>query len=122
MNTVKGFTLIELMIVIAILGMLAAIAIPKFIDLSTDAETAAKRGMSGAVKSSHAIAIADLKRFPSVIELASYVKGEDITATVNGVRVAIDGTRYTVPTYSDAACHRLTTAPSDSVQCVGSIP
>jgi MSHA pilin protein MshA len=78
--------------------------------------------MSGAVKSSHAIAIADLKRFPSVIELASYVKGEDITATVNGVRVAIDGTRYTVPTYSDAACHRLTTAPSDSVQCVGSIP
>ncbi|MEZ5542580.1 MAG: type II secretion system protein [Pseudomonadota bacterium] len=122
MNKARGFTLIELVIVIAILGVLAAIAIPKFVDLSSDAETAAKRGMSGAVKSSHAIAIADLKRFPTVTELATYVNGEGIAAAAGGVQVAIDGTNYTVPTYTDAACNTATTAVGNTVQCVGSIP
>ena len=125
MSKVKGFTLIELVIVIAILGVLSAIAIPKFIDLSTDAEDAAKRGMSGAVKSAHAIAIADLKTFPTVSELGNYVNGEGVVARADdtGIDVDIDGTTYTVPTYRDASCATATAAaPNDVVQCVGSIP
>ena len=122
MNKVKGFTLIELVIVIAILGILSAIAIPKFIDLSSDALDASKKGMSGAVKSSHAIAIADLKRFPTVTELGTYVNGEGVVAATTGIQVDIDGTNYVVPTYSDTTCATQTVAAGNSVQCVGSIP
>jgi len=51
----KGFTLIELIVVIIILGILSAVALPKFIDLTNEALDASVQGVAGAVASGAAI-------------------------------------------------------------------
>lgn len=53
-NQLQGFTLIELVIVIAIIGILSAVAIPKFINLSSTAQTAATNAVAGALASGNA--------------------------------------------------------------------
>lgn len=86
----KGFTLIELIIVIVILGILAAYAIPKYMNVDKEARIAVVKGLKGSIHAAadmvHAIAIA---------------KGATTTVDINpGTTVTITGDRY--PT-ADAA-------------------
>ena len=51
----KGFTLIELVVVIIILGILSVVAAPKFIDLKGDAHKATVEAMAGAIDSTNSL-------------------------------------------------------------------
>lgn len=61
----KGFTIIELVVVIVILGILAAVAFPKFQDLSGDARQAVVNGAAAALKSAAVITYAKNQGAPA---------------------------------------------------------
>lgn len=125
MNKQTGFTLIELVMVIVIIGILAAMAVPRFYDASTNATNAAKQGTEGAVRSAQAIAVAEFRRVPTLTELAARVTSDGTAATVaadgSGVQVTINGSNYIVQTFQNDDCTGATTAGANSVRCVGNI-
>ena len=121
MNKHAGFTLIELVAVLVILALLGAMAVPRFVDVSGQALTAAQNGSVAAVRSGHAMAIADLRRLPTVSELSTYVGGQNVSAVGTGIQVQINGTNYTVLTYTDTTCNSATANTTDPVGCIGNI-
>lgn len=98
-NKQAGFTLIELVVVIVILGILAATALPKFVDLSGEAKTAAVQGVAGGVSSAAAVNYA-------AYAASNGTKGFNVTDSTtnqcsftqinNYMQTPIDSAKYTI--------------------------
>jgi MSHA pilin protein MshA len=117
----KGFTLVEIILIIVILGVLASVAIPKYVDFRNQSRDAAAKGILGSLRSANNLVYQDriLRNTQSTYNIATVIS----SANLSGVSSVTSATRLTVTISGSTYVYRLnpdsgrapTTLPTVSV-------
>lgn len=111
MKQQQGFTIIELIVVIVVLGILAATAIPRFANIGTEARIASIRGVEGSMLSAK-----------EIVRAKWYAAGSSTQATVtsaDGTSIAVQTTPANLAGYPTAAGMASALSVSGNITCNG---
>lgn len=109
MKQQAGFTIIELIVVIALLGILGAVALPRFINVTEDAHRASVQGTAGAFASAVA-----LVRAQAIVENTS----QGNTLAIDGTNIIVNAQRAPVNTNGTAITNATAAPALSAVGCV----